>query len=177
MANTTTGAKDQKVLALNLHRLLALRTDNDIGLGPSMHLDSWFRDGPKSYFTTTSGSPKTSTVTDPHSLKQDTDSMYLSRERTDSEKAVQGSDDEPLSNGRVGFQHIAGHIPSENSEELYQRGIEAKAIINGIDRAFNGHFGSHFDMDSNDLGLWPLAASNQEEARAMVEGLERAHGN
>lgn len=31
-------------------------------------------------------------------------------------------------------------------------------------------------MDSNDLGLWPLAASNREEAEAMIEGLERAHG-
>ena len=138
MANTTTRAKDQKVSALDLHCLLALHTDYDIGMAPSMLLYSWLRDGPRDYFTTTSGFPKTSSLTDPHSLKQETDSMYLSRERTDSEKAVKGSDDEPRANGRVGFQHdtlknIAGHIPSENSEELRRRGKEAEV------RTFRSH--------------------------------------
>lgn len=133
MANTTTRAKDQKVSALGPDRLLALQTEYDNGLAHSTHLDSWLRDGPKDYFTTTSGSTKTSTLTDPHSLKQDTDSMYLSRERTDSEKAVKGSDDEPLTDGRVVFQDaaveaVAGHIPNECREELHRRGKEAEGL-------------------------------------------------
>lgn len=54
---------------------------------------------------------------------------------------------------------------------------QAGAIMNGADRALNVYFGSHFDQEnSNDMGFWPLAASNREEAEAMVEGLERAHG-
>lgn len=54
---------------------------------------------------------------------------------------------------------------------------QAEAIINGTDRALCDYFGSHFDKETEDeLGLWPLLASNREEAEAMVEGLERAHG-
>ena len=185
MANpihVNTRAKDQRVPAPGLHRLLTLHTGHDTAMAPSIRLGSWFdKDAPKDYFTATSGSLKTPSLTDHHSLKQETDSMYLARERTDSEKAVKGSDDESMTDGRVTFQddtvkELARHIPNDSSEELYRRGQEAEAIINGTDRAFNGHFGSHFDMDSNDLGLWPLAASNREEAKAMVEGLERAHG-
>lgn len=148
------------------------------------------KDAPRDHFTATSSSPTISSLTDAHSFKQKSDStiksslgpMYLARERTDSEKAVNGSDIETLIDRRVMFQEatvkeLAGHIPNDNSDELYRRGIEAEAIINGTDRALGGHFGSHFDKEvSNDLGLWPLAASNREEAEAMVEGLERAYG-
>lgn len=172
-------AKYEKLSDLGLRRLL---TDHDSGMAPQMRLHSLFgKDAPKDYFTATSGSLKTPSLTDSHSFKQETDSMHLSRERTDSERAVKGSDDESLTDGRVKFQDetvegVAGHIPNDSCEELYRRGEEADAIINGAERAFSGYFGSHFNMDSNDLGLWPLAASNRKEAEAMVEGLERAHG-
>ena len=84
-------------------------------------------------------------------------------------KAVKGSD--------ATVKELAGHVPNDSSDELYGRGKEAETIIKGTDRAFSGHFGSHFEKeDGDDLGLWPLAASNREEAEAIIEGLERAHG-
>ena len=61
---------------------------------------------------------------------------------------------------------------------LTPNSAQAGAIINGADPAFNVYLGSHFDQEtSNDMGFWPFAASNRKEAEAMVEGLERAHGN
>lgn len=192
--NLNTRKDDHEVSALEFRRQLALRTNHGTGTASeaSMHLGSLFgKDTPKDHFTATSASPKALSVTDTHSLKQETNStiqssldpMCLARERTDSEKAVKGSDDESPIGGRVGFQEdmvieVADHIPNDSSDELNRRGAEAEAIINGTDRAFNSNFGSHFDEEvTEDSGLWPLAASNREEAEAMVEGLERAYGN
>lgn len=170
--------------APDVHLQLAPRTNYDKSMGVDLCLLSLYgKDAPRDLFTASSASPKTSSLTDAHSLKQETDSTYRARERTDSEKAVKGSDEESQTDGRMMSQEdtvifLAGHITNDSSDELYRRGQEAKAIINGTDRAFGGYFGSHFDKEvSNDLGLWPLAASNREEAQAMVEGLERAHGN
>lgn len=197
MANPTYLNKDKEyhnVSAPDLYSLLALSTNygTDMASEGLMLSRSLFgKDAPRDHFTATSSSPTISSLTDAHSFKQKSDStiksslgpMYLARERTDSEKAVNGSDIETLIDRRVMFQEatvkeLAGHIPNDNSDELYRRGIEAEAIINGTDRAFGGHFGSHFDKEvSNDLELWPLAASNREEAEAMVEGLERAYGS
>ena len=123
-------AKYENISALGLQRLLALHTDYDSGMASRMRLESLFgKDAPKDYFTATSGSLKTPSLTD-HSLKQETDSMHLSRRRTDSEKAVKGSDDESLTDGRVKFQDAAVeelgvHIPKDSSEELSRRGKEA----------------------------------------------------
>ena len=170
----------QKASAPDLHPQLAPCTNYDKSMGVDLCLLSLYgKDAPRDLFTTSSASPKTSSLTDAHSLKQETDSTYLARERTDSEKAVNGSQ----TDGRVMSQQetvtgLAGHITNDSSDELDRRGEEAEAIINGTDRAFGGYFGSHFDKEvSKDLGLWPLTASNREEAQAMVEGLERAHGN
>ena len=121
-------AEYENLSALGLQRLLTLHTEYDSGM--AMRLDSLFgKDAPKDYFTATSGSLKTPSLTD-HSLKQETDSMHLPRERTDSEKAVKGSDDESLTDGRVTFQDAAVeelgvHIPKDSSEELSRRGKEA----------------------------------------------------
>ena len=129
MANPS--AKYENVSVLGLRRLLTLHTDYDSGMAMRLDpLDSLFgEDAPKDYFTATFGSLKTPSLTD-HSLKQETDSMHLSRERTDSEKAVKGSDDESLTDGRVTFQDTAVeelgvHIPKDSSEELSRRGKEA----------------------------------------------------
>ena len=102
------------------------------------------------------------------SLERKTFSTNTSIESTDSEKAVKGSDDDSPTDGRVRL---------ESSDELYRRGKEAETIINATDPAASRYFGSHFNEEAiNDVELWPLAASNREEAEAMVEGLERAHG-
>lgn len=173
-------AEDHKVSIPDLHHLLALPPNYDTSTEFLMRLGRWFgKDAPRDHFTASSASPKTSSMTDAHSLKQETDSTYLVRERTDSEKAVKGleDDDDRLAarDGRV--MGLGSHIQNDSSDELSRRGEEADAIINGTDRAFSGYFGSHFEEDvSDDLGLWPLAASNREEAEAMAEGLERAHG-
>lgn len=148
------------------------------------------KDAPKHHFTATSASPITPSLTDAHSVEQEIDSTikssvgptYLARERSDSEKTVKGSDHESPNDRWVMFQkgtvtELGGHITNDSSDELYWRGMEAEAITNGTDRAFSDYFGSYFDEEvSDDFGLWPLAASNREEAEAMVEGLERAHG-
>ena len=173
--NQSGRAEDHKGSAADLPRLLALPLNYDASMESLKRLGKWFNnDAPRDHFTASSASPKTSSMTDAHSLKQETDSTYLARERTDSEKAVKGSDEDDR---ELFLRAVAGHIPNDSSDELCRRGKEAEAIINGTDRAFGGHFGSHFEEDvSDDLGLWPLAASNREEAEAMVEGLERAHG-
>ncbi|CAF9917932.1 hypothetical protein IMSHALPRED_003786 [Imshaugia aleurites] len=185
-------AEDQRVSAQDLHRLLVQRTEHDTGVASEllMRLGSLFgKDAPRDHFTASSVSSKTSSLTDVNSLGQETESTmwssfgpkYLHRERTDSEKAVKGAEDESQIDGRVMFQEatvieLARHIPNDSSDELNRRGEEAEAIIDGTGRAFSGYFGSHFDKEvSNDLGLWPLAASNGEEAKAVVEGLVRAH--
>lgn len=182
--------EDHKVSAPDLHRLLALSTNHDDGTDSEIMMCLFCKDAPRDHFTATSASPKTPSLTDTHSLEQEIDStikssfglVYVAHERTDSEKAVKGSDDKFPIDGRVTFQkdtvkELAGHIRNDSSDELFRCGKEAEAIINGTDRAFGKYFGSHFDKEvSDDLGLWPLAASNREEAEAMVEGLERAHG-
>ena len=59
---------------------------------------------------------------------------------------------------------------------LTQTYLQAEAIIDGTERAFNDLFGGHFDRGSpNEVELWPLVASNSKETEAMVKGLERAH--
>lgn len=196
MANPThldTREEDHKVSTPNLHRLLALQDNHDTGMASEvlMRLSSLFgEDAPRDHFTATSAFPKTSSLTNASSPTQETDSMirssvdpmHIARERTDSEKAVKGSDDDCPTDNQVIFQKekvrgVGGIIPNDSSEELNRRGKEAEAIINGTDRAFSGYFGSHFDKEvSEELELWPLAASSREDAEAMVKGLERAHG-
>ncbi len=176
---------DHTVSAPDLHHLLSSRTRNNTDLAAErlIRLNSLYgKDAPRDHFTATSASPKTSSAADACSLELET---YLTNrssvESTDSEEAVKGSDDESLSDGRVMFQEdtvkTTGHIPTNSSDELYQRGKEVEVIINFTDLVFSNYCGSHFDQEvSIDTGLWPLAALTREEAEAMVEGFERAHG-
>lgn len=119
---------------------------------PSGVLMSWFgKDASRDHFTATSASLKTSSLTDAHSLEQEIDAtiklsagpFYLAPERTDTEKAVKGSDGESTTDGRPTFQkatvkELAGHIPNDSSDELYRCGKEPEAIINGTDHALSG---------------------------------------
>ncbi len=188
MAKTTHVNKsedDHTVSAPDLHHLLSSRTKNDTDVASErlIRLNSLYgKDAPRDHFTATSAPPKTSSAADACSLKLETYlTNRLSVESTDSEEAVKGSDDESLTDGRVVFQEDTekktDRIQNDSSDELYRRGKEVEAIINYTDLAFSNYFGSHFDKEvSIDMGLWPHAALNREEAEAMVEGLERAHG-
>ena len=132
---------DHTVSASDLHHLLSSRTRNSTDLD----LNSLYgKDAPRDHFTATSASPKTSSAADACSLELET---YLTNrssvEITDSEKAVKGSDDESLSDGRMMFQEdtvkTTGHIPTNSSDELYQRGKEVEVIINYTDLVFSNH--------------------------------------
>ena len=174
---------DHMVSAPSLRRLLAAHDSDDSHVHAASErmtrLNSLYgKDAPRDHFTATSASPKTSSAAEAQSLEQEPPLTKTSSiESTDSEKAVKGSDD-----GRVTIQEamvnaVAQHISKHSDDELNRRGKEAEAIVNGTDCAFSDYLGSHFDKEvSNELGLWPLAASNSEEAKAMVEGLERAYG-
>lgn len=132
---------EHEVAAPDLHHLLALRTNRDDSMA-SEGLLSWFgKDAPRDHFTAISASPKNPSLTDAHSLEQETGSnikssvgsMYLARERTDSEKAVKGSNDEPATDGQVTFQKAtvkepAGHISNDGDDELNQRGKEVRTF-------------------------------------------------
>lgn len=132
---------------------------------------------------TLSSTESRTSETDPTTISQ-IDQMNVARKRTDTERAVIGSDSStgsPTQYGdmlqRATLKDLAGHIPNDRTEEIDRRGKEAEAIINGTDRAFSGNFGCQFsEMAADDLGSWPLTASNREEAAAMLRGLERAQG-
>lgn len=129
---------EHKVAAPDLGHLLALRTN---GMASEGFLGWFGKDAPRDHFTAISASPKIPSLTDAHSLEQErgsnikssVGSMYLARERTDSEKAVKGSDDESATDGRVTFQKAtvkepAGHIPNDADDELNQRGKEVRTF-------------------------------------------------
>ena len=132
---------EHKVAAPDLHHLLALRANRDDGMA-SEGLLSWFgKDAPRDHFTAISASSKIPSLTDAHSLEQEpgsnikssVGSMYLARERTDSEKAVKGSDDESATDGQVTFQKAtvkepAGHTSNDGDDELNQSGKEVRTF-------------------------------------------------
>lgn len=65
----------------------------------------------------------------------------------------------------------------DSRSSAYARLLQAEAIINGADRAFSDSSGNNFDGETfNDTCNSPFRASNLEEAKAMVEALERAQG-
>lgn len=141
-------AEDQRVSAQDLHRLLVQRTEHDTGVASEllMRLGSLFgKDAPRDHFTASSVSSKTSSLTDVNSLGQETESTmwssfgpkYLHRERTDSEKAVKGAEDESQIDGRVMFQEatvieLARHIPNDSSDELNRRGEEVCTFLSDV---------------------------------------------
>ena len=179
----STPQNNHMVLGPSTHCLLALLTskDTDVASERLKRLNNLYsKDAPRDYFTATSGSLKTFNATEAKRVQQTTCSTNASSiESTDSEKAVKGSDGDPLIDGQVMFQTsvVEGHIPIARSDELLDCGKQAEAIIDGADRAFGDISGGQFDRKvSNDIGLWLLVATNREETEAMVEGLERAHG-
>lgn len=139
---------------------LALLTgyDTDTALDVLICRSLFGKDAHRDYFTVNIAFPNTPSP------------VYLARERTDSEKAVKGSEEATV-------KELAGQSPNDSGDELYRRETEAKGKTHGSDRAFSGHFGGHFGKENlDDFELWSLTASNRKEAEAMVEGLERAYG-
>ena len=95
----------------DFHGQLALRTgyDTGIALNVSIRRSLFGKDAPRDHFTVTIASPNTPSP------------VYLARERTDSEKAVNGSEEATV-------KELAGQTPNDSSDELYRREIEVRAI-------------------------------------------------
>ncbi len=122
-----TREEDHNESAPDLRTQLAPRTNYDDSMDLDLRLRIWYgEDAPRTLFTASSASQKTSSLTDAHSLKQGTDSTYLARERTDSEKADDGEDEESQIDKKL--NNLGGHISNDSSDELYRRGQEVRTF-------------------------------------------------
>ena len=113
-----TREEDHNDSAPDLRTQLAPRTNYDDSMDLDLRLRIWYdEDAPRNLFTASSASPKTSSLTDAHSLKKKTDSTDLARERTDSEKADNGEDEESQIDKGV-----------DVGDEPYRRGQEVRTF-------------------------------------------------
>ena len=100
----------------DFHGQLALLTgyDTDTALDVSICRTLFGKDAPRDYFTVNIASSNTPSP------------VYLARERTDSEKAVKGSEEATV-------KELAGQSPNDSGDELYRRETEVR-------KSWFGHF-------------------------------------
>ena len=111
MENSIQREEGHKISAPDFHGQLALRTGYDTGIALDILIcrSLFGKDAPRDHFAVTIASPNTPSL------------VYLPRERTDSEKAVKGSEEATV-------KELAGQSPNDSSDELYRRETEVRTF-------------------------------------------------